>query len=1720
MSSTFSETLARITRSPTLSSGVLEEAAFMIVKEGCEALGVHRVSMWCLSEDMTTLKCFVCYHRNTGQSSVQNAVDISGNPEYLEILLNERRFVVNDTRIPHALSVSLGEFSPNLCAFMDVPIYEGGKLVGVVCAEQDQCEMFPEMREWTIGEQNFASSLADFMSIALESTKRHAQIRRAEMLMNTLPGMVYQCTVESSDFKYTFVSEGCLALTGYTAEELMSGAINFFDMVHPEDVHPVEKLVRKTIALGLPFENTYRIIAKDGTVKWIWERSRVIEFNPDGTPHLLEGFDTDVTEQRRLEATEQERKRVKAMLDTIPLICNLWDKNHRLIDCNETALNLFEIGKEEYLSRFFELAPEFQPDGQRTTDKARHLIETAFREGKCICEWMNQKSDGTLIPVEVTLTRVAYGDEEVVVGQGRDLRQYQQMKDSIAYRDNLLSAVNRSATLLLAMNDHENVEAPIRTSLEMIGRSVGAECVHIWRNEIKDGNLYHTCVYTWCSEERKPNAPIHIGLSLSHDRNKPEWNSRFLRGEYINSPMSAMSQSDQMLLSPFGMKSIVIIPLFINNQFWGLFSIDDYIHERTYTEEEINILRSVSLMMANTIHRHSLKAEIAEARERIKILFDTTPLGASLWDENFHQIEVNMEMIKLFGVKDKQEYLDRFFDLSPEYQPNGSRSTEFARENLKKALSDGYHLFEHLHQKLDGTPLPTEVTLIRIQTDKGYIIAGYIRDLREHKKMLAEIRTATTQLETVIRNYPGMIWCIDREGIFTLFDGSGLRQLGSFAEPIIGKNVKDAPHNLLHSSIVDYVEKTFHEGAQDWIVRTDKTVYHMHTTPICDGHGCTTGIVGSADDITTLARLQDNLATAVQEANRANTKMDRTLRTMESIMNNMETFIYVSDSSTGQILFINEQMKKAFGIEGDNAIGKHCYTLFRGLDAVCEFCPCHQLDKEPDETIIWEEYLADQNSYIRHTDSYIDWPTGDKVHLQCAYDVTELVTAREQAEQSSRSKGEFLAKMSHEIRTPMNAIVGMAELALREDLSSIVHDHIMTVKQASVNLLAIINDILDFSKIESGNLQIIPTNYFLSSLINDVISIIRMRAVDSHIRFTVYLDSNLPNALMGDEVRIRQILINLLGNAIKYTENGYVSLAVRGETIDENTVNLTMEVKDTGRGIRQENIKKLFDNFSQFDTELNRGVEGVGLGLPISWSIIKAMDGEITVESEYGKGSVFTVILPQKVLHPAKLAVVDNPKEKRALLYERRTVYADSIVYAITNLGVKCELVSSAEQFCDVMKKGSFSFIFVSHALFKKSQDAVLQFGKDAQIVLLAEFGDVPPLGHWSVLSMPAHALSIANVFNGVSDSFAYNTSEELTVRFTAPDAKVLVVDDINTNLKVVHGLLLPYQMDIALCHSGAEAIQAVQSQDYDIVFMDHRMPEMDGVETTQHIRAMGKEESSYKNLPIVALTANAISGMHEMFLQNGFDDFLSKPIDIVKLNAILEKWIPKEKQKGFATDSAIMRSKTTHASKLLPVIFAIEGLDTTKGIHLSGGTVEYYYETLVAFHEDGLHRKEEVKKSFEEDDLSLYTIHVHALKGASANIGAESFSAMAYALEKAGQRGDVSFIKSNHDRFLTMLTQLLNSIGTALSSHNTHNNTADSVKTEHFRAELVQLQSALESMDFEAINRTVDLLLGLAQTDDVRIAVRNISKHILLFEYEEAGILIESLLRENRSEI
>ncbi|MDR2194005.1 MAG: response regulator [Treponema sp.] len=729
-------------------------------------------------------------------------------------------------------------------------------------------------------------------------------------------------------------------------------------------------------------------------------------------------------------------------------------------------------------------------------------------------------------------------------------------------------------------------------------------------------------------------------------------------------------------------------------------------------------------------------------------------------------------------------------------------------------------------------------------------------------------------------------------------------------------------------------------------------------------------------------------------------------------------------------------------------------------------------------------------------------------------DVTGIMAAKLEAEQNARAKSIFLANTSHEIRTPMNAILGMVELILRKNISPDVYENAITIKQSGENLLAIINDILDFSKIESGKFEIVPANYLFASLIQDIINIIRVKLSDKPILFIVTVANTLPKELFGDMSRVRQVLLNLLSNAVKFTTEGYISLRVSGELVQNTSsrIMLCFQVSDTGIGMKKEDMSKLFDNFTQLTSRPNN-IEGTGLGLAISRSLCTLMEGDITVSSEFGKGSVFTASIVQDIIDSTDFASVDDPRHKTALVYDNRAVYAESISQTIYALGAPCDVALNEEEFILALQTKRYAFVFISSVLYQTARTILLQFARQATTVVLTELNEAvatPP--DCITIATPAYALSIANVLNGNNKQVESAENTVLNIRFSAPSARVLIVDDIPTNLKVAMGLMLPYKMKIDTAISGIEALKLLHENEYDIIFMDHMMPIMDGIETLHKIREQG---GIYRNLPVIVLTANAVVGMKEMFIEQGFSDYLSKPIDTSKLDSILFKWIPKDKhQKPHAM---IVRKKLSAT-----MVSTIEDIDVTEGIRMANGSIESYYDILMVYIKDSKERYGTLCSFLQTIEitepeppvLSLFTTQVHALKSASASIGAKKLSEEAFKLEMAGRAAAIDFIRQNLGLFCSSLAVTIERIERILPKQDTAGN-EDSKRAirDEDRRTMLDLKEALKQEDIRSIDVLFAALNGRNFTSAVKEKLGTIGDLILVSDFKEARAVLEELL-------
>jgi signal transduction histidine kinase/CheY-like chemotaxis protein len=879
------------------------------------------------------------------------------------------------------------------------------------------------------------------------------------------------------------------------------------------------------------------------------------------------------------------------------------------------------------------------------------------------------------------------------------------------------------------------------------------------------------------------------------------------------------------------------------------------------------VLAVILSLLLIRIHSGKIKViqELQEADERAQTLLDATPLAANLWTKDYNNIYTNEASAKLFGLSDKQDYLNKFAELSPENQPDGKNSAEEAVKLIKKAFKDGYCRFEWVHHNLKGEPIPVEVTLVRVKFKNEYHVTGFTRDLRKEKEMLSlmmleDYRTTSASLgiaqwDMVLTN--GDV--TNKESKFTT--SKEMRALLGYSEGDYFGTGIEAFTSLLHP---DDLERSL-------------AAYQAHVSDV-----------------------------------------------------------------TGQI---------SYDIEYRMMTKQGQYRYYRSRAIA-------QRDASGVATRV-VGLLEDITETIRLRN--------------------ELIAAKELAEQNDRSKSVFLANMSHEIRTPMNAILGMAEIQMQNHtIPKDTADAMNLIYDSGHLLVNIINDILDSSKIEAGKMEITPVKYDIPSLINDTVQLTLLRHESKTLKFNLEIEENTPLDLFGDELRIKQVLNNVLSNAFKYTEEGSVTLAVSSEPTDEfSNFMLIMKVSDTGQGMTPEQLNTLFDEYTRFNLDSNRTTVGTGLGMSITKRLLDMMNGEIHVESEPGKGTVFTIRIPQK-----RVGTITCGNELAKQMQRRH---------------------------------------------------------------------------------------------------YTSTTRKTLFLREYMPYGKVLIVDDVVSNLYVAKGLLLPYGLQIETAESGFDAIKKIKNGDeYDIVFMDHMMPLMDGIETTKKLREMGYERS------IIALTANAVTGQAEMFMKNGFDGFISKPIDSRELNASLNRLI-RDKCPPEILEAA-RRERVETPIKLNIAEAVIK--DTEKAIHV----LENLFE----------------KNNFDNTEKRLYTTTVHGMKSALLNIGELQLSKMAEKLERAGKEWDFPTISFITPGFIDSLKSVAEKLIPRVTSDAAEQIFNDD---DFLHRKLRELKSACEKFNKNSARKALNELKEKNWSPEIKNEIDSLAEFLLHSKFAKIVETVNNLL-------
>ena len=650
-------------------------------------------------------------------------------------------------------------------------------------------------------------------------------------------------------------------------------------------------------------------------------------------------------------------------------------------------------------------------------------------------------------------------------------------------------------------------------------------------------------------------------------------------------------------------------------------------------------------------------------------------------------------------------------------------------------------------------------------------------------------------------------------------------------------------------------------------------------------------------------------------------------------------------------------------------------------------------EQEKDHFIVKNRHYEGHVSKLRDIDGDLRGYTILISDITETYNQIKYISdMREKAEAASKAKTAFLANMSHEIRTPMNAVVGLSELIIEESRGRKMYDYACEIKSAALNLLSIINDILDLSKVEAGKMVLVKDAYYTQIFIQDIVNLVKVAAAQKGLQLKVDMSEDLPYRLDGDEGRIRQILINILNNAIKFTKNGYVRFSIEGQYIDDNRYELCFVIEDTGIGIRKEDFKNIFESFQQLDMNINRKNEGTGLGLAITRSLVQLMDGSIDIDSEYGKGTKFTVKLVQEVVDTK--TIKEQPVTREGLQETDRRM-------------------------------------------------------------------------------------------------------------FKSEGYRVLAVDDNLINRKIVVAMMQEYDFDIDDCDSGKKAIELAKEKTYDMILMDHMMPEMDGVEATRIIRSECPLNSS---AVIVALTANAIEGAKEMYLSNGFEDFLAKPFERIQLHELLNKWIDDSKKQYVGN---IVKADKISEDQLAEIYMS--GIDVRDAIKKRNCTIEDYLELLNLFYLEGKNKKPYMRQLFFDGDYKNYGIEAHALKSAAANIGAYKLSEKAKELEFAVKEDKIEDVFQNYNTLDIDYGNILDEIESVLrkKEYGKFQNRDDQQLVEadmnFIVGNISQILSKLESFKPKEALAGINELLSYNMNEDIRDGLNQVVTLLSLYEDDKA---------------
>lgn len=749
---------------------------------------------------------------------------------------------------------------------------------------------------------------------------------------------------------------------------------------------------------------------------------------------------------------------------------------------------------------------------------------------------------------------------------------------------------------------------------------------------------------------------------------------------------------------------------------------------------------------------------------------------------------------------------------------------------------------------------------------------------------------------------------------------------------------------------------------------------------------------------------------------------------------------------------------------------------------------------------------------------------------------TEEMIAR--LEEINRRTEDFLANVSHELRTPINAVTGISSVMLKNETDSEKKKDLFTIQMAGQRLFGQIEDILDYTEIDNEKVSVSEEAYMISSIVNDVISENQMQEREYMPELIFDLDAAMPASLLGDGKKIKKILKHLVNNAVKFTKKGGVYVRIHA-LVKDYGVNLCMTVSDTGEGISEEELEKITEGFYQTDGGRNRRAGGLGLGLPIVAGMVSYMEGFMQIKSEEGRGTVVSVSIPQRIADQKPLVTLKNRERLCLACYlnvekyetpEVRDYYNETITHMVEGMDVSIHRVFHTDELKALTGICQITHLFIGSDEYEENSALFEDLADRMTVIVIADQHFVPLPGmRAKLLRKPFYCLPIANMLNAETVQAEFSFEEK---RMLCPDVSVLVVDDEPMNLMVAEGIFREYEMQVKTVPSGLAALELCGKEDFDLIFLDHMMPEMDGVETLKRLRKLLAD--SERSAIIIAFTANAVSGAREMFFEEGFDEFVSKPIEMVELERILRNVLPKsairyaDKEHERERKRDRQDNKQPEAMQEQPVsdqskqektdLLEKAGIHTKTGLQYCLDNTEFYEELLLKFASDADGKQEDIDRFFGQKDWENYGIMVHALKSTARMIGADDLSDQAKGLEDAAKSRDVEYIESHHENLLVKYKETAQLIRDIFSEEEKSGEQKgyQEISGLEFRRRLKEIEDSLNTFEADKAKTLIEKLGGFVYCGNpVAELLEETERDVDDFEMAAASEKVKTLIHD-----